>query len=202
MNYLLPHIRRMPERLARDQFAADAAQKLAIDSAVLREELRQAALKRRDRIESRTAPLTEVERVLLRALAITDPEHLESRRLAAQAIATQASFFEHLGTFPALQALAVRGANDPMDVVEDPAQRALLAEVLLSETKSPEEAEVEGAIQQIQERSLEAQLRDVRAAIAEAERRGDFTELIVLTQKKLDLDRALQKLHKRRPPQS
>ena len=45
MNYLLPHIRRMPEKLARDQFAGDAAQKLGIDSAVLREELRQAALK-------------------------------------------------------------------------------------------------------------------------------------------------------------
>ena len=53
MNFLLPHIRRMPEKLARDQFAADAAQKLGIDSAVLREELRQAALKRRDHIETR-----------------------------------------------------------------------------------------------------------------------------------------------------
>jgi DNA primase len=53
MNFLLPHIRLMPEKLARDQFAADAAQKLGIDSAVLREELRQAALKRRDRVETR-----------------------------------------------------------------------------------------------------------------------------------------------------
>jgi DNA primase len=58
MNYLLPHIRRMPEKLARDQFQADAAQKLGIDSAVLREELRQAALKRRDHIEPRAATLT------------------------------------------------------------------------------------------------------------------------------------------------
>ena len=55
MNFLLPHIRRMPEKLARDQFAADAAQKLGIDSAVLREELRQAALKRRDRVEARAS---------------------------------------------------------------------------------------------------------------------------------------------------
>src|SRR5579862_2348098 len=86
MNYLLPHIRRMPEKLARDQFAADAAQKLGIDSAVLREELRQAALKRRDHIEVRASALTEVERVLLRALAITDPEHEESRNTAADAV--------------------------------------------------------------------------------------------------------------------
>src|SRR5208282_4305840 len=53
LNFLLPHIRRMPEKLARDQFAGDAAQKLGIDSAVLREELRQAALKRRERVETR-----------------------------------------------------------------------------------------------------------------------------------------------------
>src|SRR5277367_1039528 len=46
MNYLLPHIRRIPQKLERDQFAHDAAQKLGIDSAHLREELRQAALKR------------------------------------------------------------------------------------------------------------------------------------------------------------
>jgi DNA primase len=52
MNYLLPHIRRIPQKLERDQFAHDAAQKLGIDSAVLREEIRQAALKRQDHIET------------------------------------------------------------------------------------------------------------------------------------------------------
>ena len=52
MNYLLPHIKRIPQKLERDQFAHDAAQKLGIDSAVLREEIRQAALKRQDHIES------------------------------------------------------------------------------------------------------------------------------------------------------
>jgi DNA primase len=53
MNYLLPHIRRIPQKLERDQFAHDAAQKLGIDSAVLREEIRQAALKRQDKVVSR-----------------------------------------------------------------------------------------------------------------------------------------------------
>jgi len=52
MNYLLPHIRRIPQKLERDQFAHDAAQKLGIDSSVLRDELRQAALKRQDHIDS------------------------------------------------------------------------------------------------------------------------------------------------------
>jgi DNA primase len=198
MNFLLPHIRRMPEQLARVQFADDAAQKLGIDSAVLRAELRQAALKRRDRVDTRATALTEVERVLLRALAITDPENEPARRLAAEAISTQIAWFEHLGTFPALQALAERQSRDPMDVVEDEAQRALLAEVLLAETKPPEETEVLSAIQELEERSLAAQVRDLRALIAEAERRGDFIELALLTRKKLELDKALQKLHRRR----
>ncbi|HUX27229.1 MAG TPA: toprim domain-containing protein, partial [Terracidiphilus sp.] len=197
MNYLLPHIRRMPEKLARDQFAADAAQKLGIDSAVLREELRQAALRRRDHVEARATALTEVERVLLRALAITEPEQERARRQTAQALAEQPAWFEHLGVYPALQALAGRQANDPMDVVEDPAQRALLAEALLAETKPPEEGEVLSALQELQERAVENRQRDLRALIAEAERRGDFAELALLTQQKLELDRALRQLHRK-----
>ena len=201
MNFLLPHIRRMPEKLARDQFAADAAQKLGIDSAVLREELRQAALRRHDRIEARETMLTEVERVLLRALAITDPHYEGSRRLAAETIATQPAWFEHLSTYSALQLLANRQAKDPMDVVEDPAQRAFLAETLLAETKPPEESEVQSALQELQEREIERRLREQRGLIAEAERRGDHAELAQLTQQKLDLDRALRQLHNRKPPE-
>jgi len=43
--------------------------------------------------------------VLLRALAITDPEFERGRRLAAQALTEQPAWFEHLGTFTAMQAL-------------------------------------------------------------------------------------------------
>ena len=200
LNFLLPHIRRNPEKLARDQFAADAAQKLGIDSAVLREELRQAALKRRDRVEQKPIALTEVERVLLRALAITDPEGEAARRMAAEAVVQQPAWFEHLGAFPGLQALACRAANDPMDVVEDAAQRALLAEALLGENRLLELDEVESALQEVQERAIENRLRNLRAQIAEAERRGDYAELAVLTQQKLELDRALRELQGRKRP--
>jgi len=194
MNFLLPHIRRMPEPLARDQFALDAAQKLGIDSAVLREELRQAALRRRDHVETRTTALTEVERVLLRALAITDPEFEGARRLAAQAIDAQPSWFEHLGAWPALQVLALRGAADPMDAVEDGKQRALLAEALMSETRPPGEIEVQSAIQELEERAIEVRQRELRAQIAQAEQRGEFGLLASLTRQKLELDRALRQL--------
>jgi DNA primase len=201
MNYLLPHIRRMPEKLARDEFAHDAAQKLGIDSAVLREELRQAALRRRDHIEVKTSTLTEVERVLLRALAIDDPEGEHARRLATQAITEQPAWFQHLGTFGALQALAGRESRDPIEVVADEGQRALLAEALLAEVKPPELTEVQGALQEIEERALENRLRDLRVLISEAERRGDIAELASLAQQKMELDRTLRRLHGSHPPQ-
>jgi DNA primase len=194
MNYLLPHIRRIPHKLVRDQFAMDAAQKLGIDSAVLREELRQAALKGREHIEARTTALTEVERVLLRALAITNPEHEEARRTAADALSRQSQWFESLATYRAMQALASRGSRDAMNAVEDPTQRAFLAEALLAETEPPSAEAVIGAIVSLQQRRIEAELREVRARIEESERRGDYAELALLTQKKLELDRALRQL--------
>jgi DNA primase len=197
MNFLLPHIRRIPERLTRDQFAADAAQKLGIDSAVLREELRQAALRRHDHIEVRTSALTEVERMLLRALAITDPEHEDARRTAVEAVSAHPEWFQRLDAFPALQALAARGSGDPMEAVTDEAQRGLLAEALMGETEPPPEATVTGAILSQRKRLIENQIRDTRAQIAEAERRADHAEVAVLSQRKMELDRTLRGLHAR-----
>ena len=162
--------------------------------------MRQAALKRRDHIEVRATTLTEVERVLLRALAITNPEDEQSRRLAIQAITEQPAWFQHLGTYAAMQALAQRHADDPMSVVEDQAQRALVAESLLSETKPPEVPEVLSAVQQIQERAMEHRLRELRNEMSEAERRGDNNALTLLIQQKMDLDRALRQLHNHQPP--
>jgi len=199
VNYLLPHIRRIPHELMRLEFVRDASQKLEIDSAIMLKEMRQAALKRREHIEVRTTALTEVERVLLRAVAITGPEHEDARRTAMDAITRQSQWFEALATWPALQALAGRGSRDPMDVVEDAGQRALLAEALLGETEPPAAETVFGSIVSLQQRKIEADLRDVRAQIAEAERRGDFAELALLTQRKLELDRALRQLRASAP---
>jgi DNA primase len=199
LNFLLPHIRRMPEKLARDEFAADAAQKLGIDSALLREELRQAALKRRERVEARPTTLTGVDRVLLRALANIEVEGAYARHLAEKAIREEPSWFEHLAASAALQALALRGEAHPLDVVEDPAQRALLAEALMGETRPPEESEVASALQEVEERALENQQRNVRALIAESERRGDYAEVAILSQQKLKLDQALRQLQGRKP---
>ncbi len=136
--------------------------------------------------------------MLLRALAVTDPEGAEARRMAVEAVEKHFAWLEHLGAFGAMQALATRAAKDPMDVVEDPAQRALLAEALLGESRPPEAGEVESALQEVQERAIESRQRELRAQIGEAERQGDYAGLAMLTQQKLELDRALRQLHTRK----
>jgi DNA primase len=195
MNFLLPHIRRIRHKIERDQFALDAAQKLGIDSAVLREELRQAALTRRESVPTRSSGLTEVERTLLRALASPG----ECWQLAAQALAAHPEWFQPLASFAALQALATalaaNPAADPISTVEDPAQRALLAQALLHESDAPETSVVEDALHGLALARLEHEQRELRSSIRAAEQRGDWAAVSTLSQQKMALDQAIRKMH-------
>ena len=71
VNYLLPHLQRVPSRIVRDELANEMAQKLGIDSAVLRQEVRYAAANRGTKqvTASPDAQVTPAERILIRALA-------------------------------------------------------------------------------------------------------------------------------------
>ena len=71
VNHLLPHIQRVPSRIVRDELALEISQKLGIDSAVLRQELKHAATTRSATQVKATAEaqITGAERVLIRALA-------------------------------------------------------------------------------------------------------------------------------------
>jgi DNA primase len=191
LNYLLPHIRRMPNRIVRDEFAADAAQKLGIDSALVREELRQAARKRRDEVHPTGADaLNEAERVVLRAAASAGGSRVFLR--VFEALRDQPQVFEGLSVTAMLPLLRDRGSLEPVAAVSDPGQRALLAQVLLRESSEVEIPEVEAALESLKYRRLEALQRRVRADIAEAERRGDLAQLAVFMAEKLKVDREMR----------
>jgi DNA primase len=193
LNYLLPHIRRMPNNIVRDEFASDAAQKLGIDSALVREELRQAVRKRRDEVHSSGVDtLNEAERVLLRAAASPPGARVFSR--VSQALQDQSQFFEGLSVTPTLLALRDRGVLEPLAAVSDPRQRTVLAQALLKESGEVELQEVEAALESLKYRRLEALQRRVRADIAEAERRGDLAQLAVFIAEKLKVDREMREV--------
>ena len=191
LNYLLPHIRRMPNRIVRDEFASDAAQKLGIDSALVREELRQAARRRRDEVHpSAVDSLNEAERVLLRAAASPPGSRVFLRIF--EVLREQPQCFEGLSVAPMLGLLRDRGALEPLAAVSNPTQRALLAQALLRESGEVEMGEVEAALESLKYRHLEALQRRVRSDIAEAERRGDLAQLAVFMAEKLKVDRAMR----------
>jgi DNA primase len=191
LSYLMPHIRRMPDRIIRDEFAADAAQKLGIDSALVREELRQAARKRRDDVSPRPGDgLVEAERVLLRAAA--SPGDSRVFLCLAEALASRLETFEGLRVTPVLMLLRDRGSLEPMAAISDPSQRTLLAQVLVQELGELELGQVEAALESLRYRRLEALQRRVRADIADAERRGDWAQVALFMAEKVKVDRELR----------
>jgi DNA primase len=162
VKYLLPHVQRIPSRIMRDELAQEIAQKLGIDSPVLRQELRHVAVTRssstiKAQVESQ---VTDAEKILIRALAsghdvrvgadAACPEPSRRVRPAREASvkdgefdpARQAAYILeteglHRGlTTESLAESLLNASSEIADVLEIPAEegdRRLLASILLKE---------------------------------------------------------------------
>src|SRR6185437_13225276 len=174
LNFLLPHIQHVPNRIARDEFAADAAQKLAIDSALLRQELKQAASARRTDVRpksSATAMWSEAEKLLLRALML--PAGDRARELARQRVFEEPDLYEGLAASTLLTALAAETISNPFDLATDASSRNCLASVLMHSSQEIQPEQVEEAFRSLRHSRLEQRQRELRRLLAEAEARGD-----------------------------
>src|SRR5438045_8201935 len=70
VNYLLPYIRRVPQAIVRDELANNVAQRLGIDSALVRQELRHFATNRSIPFKPAAEPqVSEAEKIIVRLLA-------------------------------------------------------------------------------------------------------------------------------------
>jgi len=169
VNHLLPHIQRVPSRSVRDELAQEIAQKLGIDSAVLRQELRHVAAERSAATVKAPAlaQATDAERILVRALAsarqMQPGVHLSARDGARDVIkeeefdpARQARYVlqnealhNGLATESLIEALLNAGAEiaDVMDVRCSDDERRMLASILLKDDEEELTAErLEGAV--------------------------------------------------------
>ncbi|MBS1822346.1 MAG: DNA primase [Acidobacteria bacterium] len=198
MNFLLPHIRRMPNALQRDEFAADAAQKLGIDSAILRQELRHAAAQRSESVRSHQHdPASETERILLRALVLGEDD--PARQLAATRLAEHPEWYDGLPSASVIETLANAPApENPLDAAPDQPTRVMLARALEhshdpdnTSTASPAD-QVEDALHTLEHRHMQRRQRELRSQIAEAERRGDTNMVATLIHERMQLDRRLR----------
>ena len=197
LNFLLPHIRRMPNSISRNEFATDAAQKLDIDSALVREELKQAANKRRDFLASPAAsPLTRAEQILLQAFSSSHSS--EIYRIA------EAAYREHENDFARMRADVHEMVNclraradgvDPIHCLTGQEQRQLLAGIFVSvHGNDPEVEHLKEAVMTVRRTSLEQEQRRLRSALQDAERREDVAETLQLTRQSQEVTRRLREL--------
>ncbi len=194
LNFLLPHMQHIPSRIARDEFAADAAQKLAIDSALLRQELKQAAFARRGDVRSKdavTQSWSEAEKLLFRALTL--PVGQPARELVRQRLAAEPGLYEGLAASSLLVAfIAAETISNPFDLAPDEASRHLLAAVLLNGAPEIEPEQVENAFHSLRHSRLERRQRELRRLLSDAEARGDTVTVQEMMTEKMALDRALR----------
>jgi DNA primase len=196
LNFLLPHMQRMPNAIQRDEFVAEAAQKLAIEAATLRQELKQAAAHKLGSVRQRRAePANEIERVLLRALVMHEGD--SGRQLAAARLAEHPEWYDGTAAAPLFDALAHLPAPDnPLEAAPNDDSRAMLAEVLATQPEAAADHDpvsaVEDALHSLEGRYLKRRQEELRRALAEAERRGDAAMVDQLTVEKMKVDRILR----------
>jgi DNA primase len=208
VNHLLPHIQRVPSRIVRDELAHEIAQKLGIDSSVLRQELKHAAGTRAAAAVKAPAEaqVTDSERILIRALASAQQmqpgeQSLSARDGAEEEFdpARQAQYALHnealhhgLATESLAEALlnADSAVGDVMDVPRSEADRRLLASILLKEDEPLTAERLEGAVRALRKihlrRRLELVQRELQSAAGKEP--GQLQELL---EEKMRLKRAL-----------
>jgi DNA primase len=188
VNYLLPHIQRVPSRIVRDELSQEIAQKLAIDSTVLRQELRHVAAERSAATlkAPAEAPATDAERILVRALAsarqmqpgervsardgtrdIVKDEEFDPARQAQYVLQSEA-LHHGLATESLVEALLNAGAEvaDVMEVPCSESERRMLASILLKEDEELTAERLEGAVRALRRIHLRRKLEEVQRELS------------------------------------
>jgi DNA primase len=207
VNHLLPHIQRVPSRIVRDELALEISQKLGIDSAVLRQELKHAATTRSTAQVKATAEaqITGAERVLIRALASATEmqasgarssardgaeEEFDPARQAQYALQSE-RLYEGLASQSLIEALLEAGteAADVLALPKTEDDRRLLASVLMHEEEELTPETVEGAVRALRRIYLRRRLEEAQLGL---QRPGlPLEERQALLHEKVRLKRAL-----------
>jgi len=207
VNYLLPHIQRVPSRIVRDELAQEIAQKLSVDSAVLRQELKNAATSRKT-TEVKAVPETQVtdaEKLLIRALASGDQSdsegYVSDRSGADDAFdpARQAKFFlaserlhVGLGTESLIEALlnAPEG-SEPMDLPLSDSDRGLLAAILIRHDEELTADKVDGAARALRRLQIKRRLEQLQRQLESMMKTLDAAQIKALMDEKMRLKKLL-----------
>jgi DNA primase len=193
VNFLLPYVQKIPNRILRSEWATRIAQQLRLDEPVVRAALSKAAAERRSEMKLQPELVGRaakpVERQLIRMLAEAEgfrkelAERLQNARL-----------YHGLETEKIFAALVIASlSGQPLQATEVAAvleerDRRLLFEILFEEASEPTWEEALSCIETLQHRQAEQELAEVQRSI-EASPSGP--EMRGLLEKKQDLMRRL-----------
>jgi DNA primase len=198
VNHLLPHVQRVPSRIIRDELAQEIAQKLGIDSGVLRQELKHVATTRSAAAVKAPAEaqVTDAERILVRALAsarqmLAGEGHISARDGAEEEFdpARQARFVlqnealhRGLATEALAEALLNAGAEvaDVMEVPQAEGDRRLLASILLKEDEILTAELLDRAVRALQKIHIKRRVEQVRRELESSKSGGDDQRNLLL----------------------
>ena len=193
VNFLLPYVQKIPNRILRSEWATRIAQQLRLDEPVLRAALSKAAAERRSELKIQPELMGHsakpVERLLIRMLA----EAEGFRRELAQQL-QNARLYHGLETEKIFAALVLATlAGQPLQATEvaavlDERDRRLLFEILFEEANEPTWEEAMSCIEALQNRQAERELADVQRSI---EANPTAPEMRGLLEKKQELMRRL-----------
>ena len=209
VNYLLPHIQRVPSRIVRDELQHEIAQKLNIDSAVLRQELKHAAANRSSATVKAPleAQITDAEKILIRALAsgremTSTDEHLSARDGAEEGFDPSRQSHYLLRSERLHQGLATESlieilldapeSADVMSLSLSEADRNLLASILMKEDEELTAESIEGAARALRRKTLNRRLKEIEHALDGPNRISDRQQRLALAEERLRVKRALR----------
>jgi DNA primase len=210
VKYLLPHIQRVPSRIVRDELAQEMAQKLGIDSGILRQELRHVAAQRSSSTVKAApeAQATDAERILIRALASArqirpEGEHVSARdgvddefdpaRQAQYALQNE-GLHRGLATESLIDALLNAGAEiaDVMEIECSESERRMLASILLKEEEELTAENLEGAVRGLRRIHLRRRQEQVQRELRSPGVGGDRERMSELLRELERVSRALR----------
>ncbi|HXW54333.1 MAG TPA: DNA primase [Candidatus Cybelea sp.] len=193
LNFLMPYVQKVPNRLVRSEWASRIASELRVDEPVLRESLRRAAADRRSEVKPKPELVASVikpaERQLIRMLA----EASGFRERLARELA-EGALHRGLETERILDALLAHSGTeiDPAALAAalDPRDRQILFEVLFESAPEPTWEAAHSCLEFLRGRKIAAELAELERQI---ERQPARSELVELLRKKSALQVALAK---------
>jgi DNA primase len=201
INAMLPHLARMRDKVARADYAGQIADRLKIDSHIVREELKRTAANRQPSMDSKRVraaeEITKGERQLLELMLANE----EVRRAIISAL-TEDDYAE-LATGAIFAAVIDMDRNaidlhfdNLMERVEGESDRELLPGLLMSDLEWAGGQDFETlfkkateALSSLRRRQLERRLDAIQIEIGQAERQQDVERVLTLYQQKTEIQK-------------